>query len=78
MLSPRSAIIKRIMTLRDAGQANLAYFYFDLRDEYKQTSANSLPLYLFSSPPPRALVVKLSPAFIRNTGMAHSNPEMKP
>ena len=36
MLSPRSAIINRIMTLRDAGQANLAYFYFDLRDEYKQ------------------------------------------
>jgi hypothetical protein len=28
-----SAIIQHIMKLRHAGQATLAYFYFDFRDE---------------------------------------------
>ena len=31
-----SAIIQHIMKLRDAGNATLAYFYFDFRDEQKQ------------------------------------------
>ncbi|KAH9177215.1 hypothetical protein EDB89DRAFT_2090506, partial [Lactarius sanguifluus] len=31
-----SAIIQHIMTLRDAGSASLAYFYFDFRDDQKQ------------------------------------------
>jgi hypothetical protein len=36
MLTASSAIIKYIMTMRDAGRATLAYFYFDFRDEEKQ------------------------------------------
>ncbi|KAH9027759.1 hypothetical protein EDB84DRAFT_300040 [Lactarius hengduanensis] len=35
-----SAIIQHIMTLRDAGKATLAYFYFDFRDEEKQNVHN--------------------------------------
>ncbi|KAH9020241.1 hypothetical protein EDB84DRAFT_578605 [Lactarius hengduanensis] len=35
-----SAIIRHIMTLRDAGRATLAYFYFDFRDEEKQNVRN--------------------------------------
>ena len=31
-----SVIIKHILSLRDAGQASLAYFYFDFRDEEKK------------------------------------------
>lgn len=41
-MSLSSAIIKHIMTLRDAGRAHLAYFYFDFRDEYKQNVRNLL------------------------------------
>ena len=35
-----SAIIQHIMKLRDAGNATLAYFYFDFRDEQKQNVRN--------------------------------------
>jgi hypothetical protein len=55
-MTKSSAIIKRIISLRDAGQASLAYFYFDFRDKDKkqdfrnfitsllvQLSANSSP-----------------------------------
>ena len=35
-----SAIIQHIMKLRDAGNATLAYFYFDFRDEQKQNIRN--------------------------------------
>ena len=35
-----SAIIQRIMTLRDTGNATLAYFYFDFRHEEKQNLRN--------------------------------------
>ena len=31
-----SAIINHVMSLRDAGEASLAYFYFDFRDEEKK------------------------------------------
>ncbi len=40
MLTTSSAIIHHIMTLRDAGRATLAYFYFDFRDEEKQNVCN--------------------------------------
>jgi hypothetical protein len=35
-----SAIIQHIMKLRDTGNATLAYFYFDFRDEQKQSVRN--------------------------------------
>ncbi|KAH9177929.1 hypothetical protein EDB89DRAFT_1812293, partial [Lactarius sanguifluus] len=35
-----SAIVQHITTLRDAGEATLAYFYFDFRDEEKQNVRN--------------------------------------
>ena len=35
-----SAIIKHVMSLRDAGQVSLAYFYFDFRDEKKKDFRN--------------------------------------
>jgi hypothetical protein len=40
MLTTSSAIIQRMMTLRDTGNATLAYFYFDFRDEEKQNLRN--------------------------------------
>ena len=36
IVTTSSAVIKHIMKLRDAGNATLAYFYFDFRDEHKQ------------------------------------------
>ncbi|KAI9454231.1 hypothetical protein BJY52DRAFT_765741 [Lactarius psammicola] len=41
-----SAIIQHIMTLRDAGRAILAYFYFDFRDEDKQNLRNAVTCLL--------------------------------
>jgi hypothetical protein len=35
-----SAIIQHLMKLRDTGNATLAYFYFDFRDEQKQNVRN--------------------------------------
>jgi hypothetical protein len=62
-LSPSSAIIKHIMSLRDAGQAYLAYFYFDFRDEYKQNVRNLLTSLLIQlsaySSPCRNLISRL-------------------
>jgi hypothetical protein len=40
MLTISSAIIQHITKLRDEGRAALAYFYFDFRDEEKQTVRN--------------------------------------
>jgi hypothetical protein len=37
-----AAIIQHIMTLRDAGSATLAYFYFDCWDEQKQNVRNAV------------------------------------
>ncbi|KAH9041905.1 hypothetical protein EDB83DRAFT_2524063 [Lactarius deliciosus] len=37
-----SAIIQNVMTLRDAGLASMAYFYFDFRDTDKQNCRNLL------------------------------------
>src|ERR1700761_748794 len=51
-----SAIIKRIISLRDTGQASLAFFYFDFRDkEQKQDFRNFISSLLvqlsaYSSP----------------------------
>jgi hypothetical protein len=39
-LTTSSAIIQHIMKLRDAGQATLAYYYFDFRDKEKQNIRN--------------------------------------
>src|ERR1700761_1754023 len=46
MPSTSSAIIRNIMTLRDAGLASMAYFYFDFRDTDKQNLHNLLPSLL--------------------------------
>jgi hypothetical protein len=35
-----SAIIKHLISLRDAGHASLAYFYFDSQDKAKQSTSN--------------------------------------
>ena len=40
MLTTSSSIIRHIMALCKPGQAHLAYFYFDFRDEKKQNSRN--------------------------------------
>ena len=40
MLIASAAIIQHIMKLRDAGEATLAYFYFDFGDEEKQNVRN--------------------------------------
>ena len=42
MLITSSAIIQYIMSLRDAGKAMLAYFYFDFGDEEKQNARNAV------------------------------------
>jgi hypothetical protein len=39
-LTTSSTIIQHIMKLRDAGQARLAYYYFDFRDKEKQNIRN--------------------------------------
>jgi hypothetical protein len=41
-----SAIIQHILTLRDAGSASVAYFYFDFRDDDKKHRRNLLPSLL--------------------------------
>ena len=41
-----SSIIQDIITLRDAGKASMAYFYFDFRDVDKQKLCNVLPSLL--------------------------------
>ena len=46
MFTASSAIIQHIMALRDAGRATLAYFYFDFRDEEKQTVRNAVTSFL--------------------------------
>src|SRR6267378_7155758 len=46
MLLHSSAIIQDIMSLRKAGLASLAYFYFDFRDLDKQNRRNLLPSLL--------------------------------
>jgi hypothetical protein len=46
MSSVSSAIIQHIITLRDAGSASVAYFYFDFRDVDKKHRRNLLPSLL--------------------------------
>jgi hypothetical protein len=41
-LTKSSAIIKHVMSLRDAGHASLVYFFFDFRDKEKQNVRNFL------------------------------------
>ena len=41
-MSPSSAIINNVMTLREAGTALMAYFYFDFRDDDKKSRRNLL------------------------------------
>src|SRR6201996_9346105 len=45
-LSSSSTIIKDIASLREAGSALMAYFYFDFRDLDKQHRRNFLPSLL--------------------------------
>jgi hypothetical protein len=40
IVTTSSAIVQHVMKLRDAGNATLAYFYFDFRDEQKQNVRN--------------------------------------
>ena len=42
MFTASAAIIQHIMKLRDAGEATLAYFYFDFRDKEKQNVRNAV------------------------------------
>jgi hypothetical protein len=46
MLTTSAAIIKHIMTLRDAGKATLGYFYFDYKDKEKQNVHNAVTSFL--------------------------------
>jgi hypothetical protein len=41
-----SSIIQHIVSLRDAGKASMAYFYFDFRDVDKQKLCDVLPSLL--------------------------------
>ena len=41
-----SAIIKHVISLRDAGQATLAFFYFDFRDEEKKQDLRNFVMSL--------------------------------
>ncbi|KAH9178440.1 hypothetical protein EDB89DRAFT_2089725, partial [Lactarius sanguifluus] len=45
-----SAIIKHVISLRNAGQASLAYFFFDFRDKEKQNVRNFLTSLLTQFP----------------------------
>ena len=55
-MAKSSAIIKHVISLRDAGQASLAYFYFDFRDEEKKQDVHNfvtsllVQLSAYSSP----------------------------
>ncbi|KAH9016474.1 hypothetical protein EDB84DRAFT_1630582 [Lactarius hengduanensis] len=52
-----SVIIKHVLSLRDAGHASLAYFFFDFRDKDKsKTLATFSPLFLFNFLPTRTFV----------------------
>ena len=42
LIDQSSAIIKHVISLRDAGHASLAYFFFDFRDKEKQSVRNLL------------------------------------
>jgi hypothetical protein len=46
MLTTSAAIIKHIMTLRDAGKATLGCFYFDYKDKEKQNVHNAVTSFL--------------------------------
>lgn len=41
-----SAIIQDVMSLRESGEASVAYFYFDFKDDNKQRRRNLLPSLL--------------------------------
>ncbi|KAI9436583.1 hypothetical protein H4582DRAFT_398855 [Lactarius indigo] len=69
-----SAIVQDIATLREAGSASMAYFYFDFRDLDKQHIRNLLP----------SLLIQLSAQSDRRRDvlsrlyLAHDNGETKP
>ncbi|KAH9031128.1 hypothetical protein EDB85DRAFT_1383471 [Lactarius pseudohatsudake] len=69
-----SAIVQDIITLREAGLASMAYFYFDFRDLDKQHIRNLLPSLLIQlsaqSDPRRDILSQLY--------LAHDNGEEKP
>ena len=69
-----SSIVKNIVTLRDAGLASMAYFYFDFRDRDKQHIRNLLPsllIQLSAQPGPHHDI--LSRLYLE-----HGNGEQKP
>ena len=63
MLAISAEIIQHIMTLRDTGKAMLAYFYFDFRDEAKQSARNAVTSFLIQlsaySKPCRDIIYRL-------------------
>ena len=73
-LSASSAVIHNIMTLRDAGLASMAYFYFDFRDTDKQGRRNLL-LSLLSQLSARS---DLSCDLLYRVYQSHNNGTQKP
>jgi hypothetical protein len=71
MLAISSAIIQHIITLRDAGCATLAYFYFDFRDEEKRYVRNAVTSLLIQlsahSKPCRDIIYRLYSAHGKGT-----------
>jgi hypothetical protein len=69
-----SAIIKHVMSLRDAGHASLAYFFFDFRDKEKQNVRNFLTSLLIQ------LSAHLTPCrnIISRIYWAHGNGTQQP
>ena len=69
-----SAIIQHIVKLRDAGQATLAYYYFDVRDKEKQNIRNFI----------KSILVQLSECsrpcsnIIRRLYLSHGNGMRQP
>ena len=63
MLTVSAETIQHIMTLRDTGKAMLAYFYFDFRDEEKQSARNAVTSLLIQlsaySKPCRDIIYRL-------------------
>ena len=73
-LSASSAVIRDILTLRDAGMASMAYFYFDFRDTDKQNRRNLL-LSLLSQLSARS---DLCCDILHRIYVAHDNGAYKP
>ena len=71
MSTTSSAVIQRIMKLRDAGRATLAYHYFDFRDQNKDHLRNFVTSVLVqlsaSSNPCRDVLYRLYSAYKNST-----------